>query len=135
MCAERGTRRIRTVSPCSGRRSGIVPHTSEAGPALLKTSSESRCELMSYWFARCSTSWRYFLSVFASLFKSTERLGAKNLIVPTENLILYDQRLKGPSRCPICGCFAAGTRRDFGVIAKDLRPAHTWDALAKTGRW
>ena len=38
------------------------------------------------------------LSVFASLFKSTEWLGAKIFVVPTENLILYDQRglLKGP---------------------------------------
>src|SRR5205807_640917 len=61
------------------------------------------------------------LSAFASLFKSTERLGAKNLVVPTENLILYDQRglLKGPSRCRSAVVFAAGTRRDFGVIAKD----------------
>jgi len=77
------------------------------------------------------------LSAFASLFKSTVRIDAKNLVVPTENLILYDERglLKGPSRCPICGFFAAGTRRDFSVIAKDLLPAHTWDALAKTGRW
>ena len=76
------------------------------------------------------------LSAFASLLKSTERLGAKNIVV-TENLILYDQRglLKGSSRCPIGGFFAAGTRRDFGVIAKDLLPAHTWDELAKTRRW
>ena len=38
------------------------------------------------------------LSVFASLFKSTEWLGAKIFVVPTETLILYDQRglLKGP---------------------------------------
>jgi len=38
------------------------------------------------------------LSVFASLFKSTEWLGAKIFVVPTENLILYDQRglLKRP---------------------------------------
>jgi hypothetical protein len=28
--------------------------------------------------------------------------------------------------------FSAGTRPDFSVIAKDLVPAHTWDALAKT---
>ena len=37
------------------------------------------------------------LSAFASLFKSTERLDAKNLVVPTENLIPYDERglLKG----------------------------------------
>ena len=77
------------------------------------------------------------LSAFASPFESTELLEAEDLVVPTENLILYDERglLKGPSRCPICGFFAAGTRRDFSVIAKDLLPAHTWDALAKTGRW
>jgi hypothetical protein len=38
------------------------------------------------------------LSVFASLFKSTERLEAKTLVVPPENLILYDEHglLKGP---------------------------------------
>ena len=38
------------------------------------------------------------VSVFASLFKSTEWLGAKIFVVPTENLILYDQRglLKRP---------------------------------------
>jgi hypothetical protein len=37
------------------------------------------------------------LSVLASLFKSTEWLGANIFVVPTENLILYDQRglLKG----------------------------------------
>jgi hypothetical protein len=29
---------------------------------------------------------------------------------------------------------AAGTKHYFSVIAKDLLPAHTWDALAKTGR-
>jgi hypothetical protein len=56
--------------------------------------------------------------------------------VPTENLILYEQRglLKGPVSVPDLRFFSAGTRRDFGVIAKDLLPAHTWDALAKTGR-
>ncbi len=53
------------------------------------------------------------LSVFASLFKSTERLGAKNLVVPTENLIQYDQRglLKGPVSVPDLRFFAAGTAR------------------------
>lgn len=42
------------------------------------------------------------LSAFVSLFKSTERLDAKNLVVPTENLILYDERglLKGPVSVP-----------------------------------
>jgi hypothetical protein len=37
------------------------------------------------------------LSVLVSLFKSTEWLGANIFVVPTENLILYDQRglLKG----------------------------------------
>ena len=42
------------------------------------------------------------LSAFASLFKSTERLDAKNLVVPTENLIPYDERglLKGPVSVP-----------------------------------
>jgi hypothetical protein len=76
------------------------------------------------------------LSAFASLFKSTERLDAKNLVVPTENLIPYDERrlLKGPVSVPDLRFFAAGTRRDFSVIAKDLLPAHTSDALAKTGR-
>jgi len=55
------------------------------------------------------------------VFKSTERLEAKNLVVPTENLILYDQRgfLKGPVSVPDLGFLAARTRRDFGVIAKD----------------
>jgi hypothetical protein len=62
------------------------------------------------------------LSTSASVFKSTERLEAKNLVVPIENLILYDQRgfLKGPVSVPDRRFFfAAGTRRDFGVIAKD----------------
>ena len=42
------------------------------------------------------------LSAFASLFKSTVRIDAKNLVVPTENLILYDERglLKGPVSVP-----------------------------------
>ena len=42
------------------------------------------------------------LSAFASLLKSTERLGAKKLVVPTENLILYDWcgLLKGPVSVP-----------------------------------
>jgi hypothetical protein len=42
------------------------------------------------------------LTAFASLFKSTERLGGKNLVVPTENRLLYDQRglLKGPVSVP-----------------------------------
>ena len=42
------------------------------------------------------------LSAFASLFKLTERLDAKNLVVPTENLILYDEHglLKGPVSVP-----------------------------------
>lgn len=42
------------------------------------------------------------LSAFASLFKSTERLDAKNLVVPTENLILHDEHglLKGPVSVP-----------------------------------
>jgi hypothetical protein len=50
------------------------------------------------------------LSAFASLSKSTERLGAKNRIEPTENLILYDQRglLKGPVSVPDLRCFFAG---------------------------
>jgi hypothetical protein len=54
------------------------------------------------------------LSAFGSLFKSTERLGAKNLVVPTENLILHDQLglLKGPVSMPDLRFFAAGTRRD-----------------------
>src|SRR5450755_4441770 len=45
-------------------------------------------------------------------------------------------RLKNPisQRGPICGCFATSLGRDFSVIAKDLLPAHTRDALAKTGR-
>jgi hypothetical protein len=76
------------------------------------------------------------LSAFASLFKLTKLL--KNLVVPTENLILYDERgrLKRPvSAAPDLRFFAAGIRRDFSVIAKDLLPAHTWDALAETGRW
>jgi hypothetical protein len=30
---------------------------------------------------------------------------------------------------------AADTKRDSSVVAKDLLPAHTRDALAKTGRW
>ena len=42
------------------------------------------------------------LSAFASLLNSTERLGAKKLVVPTENLILYDWcgLLKGPVSVP-----------------------------------
>jgi hypothetical protein len=78
------------------------------------------------------------LSAFASLFKSTERLDAKNLVVPTENLILSNKRrpLKEPVSVPDRRFFfAVGSRRDFSVIAKDLLPAHSWDALAKTGRW
>jgi hypothetical protein len=57
--------------------------------------------------------------------------------VPTENLILYDERglLEGPVSVPDLRFFAACPRRDFSVIAKDLLPAHTWDALAKTGGW
>ena len=53
------------------------------------------------------------LSAFASPFKSTERLEAKNLVVPTENLILYDERglLKGPDSVPdlrfFCGRYQA----------------------------
>ena len=54
----------------------------------------------------------------------------------TQNLILCEQRMRlkdSSQRRPICGFFAAGTRRDVSVIAKDLLPAHTWDAVAKTG--
>ena len=82
------------------------------------------------------------LSAFASLLNSTERLGAKKLVVPTENLILYDWcgLLKGPVSVPdpaavlrpVPGAISVSSlRRDFSVIAKDLLPAHTWDALAK----
>jgi hypothetical protein len=57
--------------------------------------------------------------------------------VPTENLILHDERglLKVLASVPdlrfFCGRYS---RRDFSVIAKDLLPAHTRDALAKTGK-
>ena len=50
-------------------------------------------------------------------------------------LIRYDQRglLKAPVSVAdlrlCCGRYQA----DFGVIAKDLLPAHTWDALATGG--
>ena len=56
--------------------------------------------------------------------------------MPAENLILYDQRglLKGPVSVPDLRFFLRPIPgRAFGVIAKDLLPAHTWDALAKTG--
>jgi hypothetical protein len=44
-------------------------------------------------------------------------------------------RLRGPSqRSPICA-FLLRTMGDFSVIAKDLLPAHAWDALAKTRQW
>ena len=78
------------------------------------------------------------LSAFASPFESTELLEAEDLVVPTENLILYDQRwrpMRPVSTAPDLPFFSAGTRRDFSVIAKDLRLAHTRDALAQTGRW
>jgi hypothetical protein len=74
------------------------------------------------------------LSAFPSLFKLTKLL--KNLVVPTENLILYDERgrLKRPvSTAP--DLRFPGIRRDFRVIAKDLLPAHTWDALARLAGW
>ena len=60
-------------------------------------------------------------------------MGAENLAVPTENLILYEQHglLKGPVSVPDLRFLAAGTRCDFGVIAKDSLAAHTWDALAR----
>jgi len=55
--------------------------------------------------------------------------------VPTKRLILYDEW--APERARLNGArsvfLAAGTRRDFSVIAKDLLLAHTRDALAKTG--
>ena len=53
------------------------------------------------------------LSAFASLFKSTKLLEAENLVVPTENLILYDERglMKGPVSVPdlrfFCGRYHA----------------------------
>ena len=106
MCAQRGTRRIRRFLLAAG-----------AGPR---------------------TALALVLSVFASLFRSTERLGAKNLFVPAENLILYDQRglLKGPVSVPDLRFFLRPIPgRAFGVIAKDLLLAHTWEALAKTGSW
>ena len=61
----------------------------------------------------------------------------KNLVVATENRLLYDQRglLKGPVSVPDLRFSGACASYDFGVIAKDLLRAHTWDALAKTGRW
>jgi len=42
------------------------------------------------------------LSAFASLFKSRKRLEAENLVVPTENVILYAERglLKGTVSVP-----------------------------------
>ena len=51
--------------------------------------------------------------------------------MPAENLILYDQRglLKGPVSVPDLRFFLRPIPgRAFGVIAKDLLPAHTWDA-------
>ena len=76
------------------------------------------------------------LSAFASLFKSTVRIDAKNLVVPTGNPpVRRAQAPEGPVSVPHLRFFAASTRRDFSVIAKDLLPAHTSDALAKTGRW
>jgi hypothetical protein len=56
------------------------------------------------------------LSTSTSVFKSTERLEAKNLVMPIENLILYDQRgfLKGPVSVPdrrfFCGRYQARFR-------------------------
>jgi hypothetical protein len=58
--------------------------------------------------------------------------------VPTENLILYDQRgrpMRPVSTAPDLPFFAAGTRvRIQLVIAKDSLSAHTRGASAKTGR-
>ena len=53
--------------------------------------------------------------------------------MPTENLILDDQRglLKEPVSVLDLRFFAAGTRRDFSVIAKDVLSARTRDALAE----
>ena len=53
------------------------------------------------------------LSAFASPFESTKLLEAEDLVVPTEDLILYDQRglLKGPVSVPdlrlFCGLYQA----------------------------
>jgi hypothetical protein len=114
---------------------GISKQRESLWPAVLKTSFGSRVRIDVLLIRPMLELLALLLSAFASLFKSTERLEVKNLVVPTENLILYDERglLKGPRSVPDLRSFAAGTRRDFSVIAKDLVPAHIWDALAKTG--
>jgi hypothetical protein len=51
--------------------------------------------------------------------------------VPTENLILYDERgrpMRPVSTVPDLPFFAAGTMRDFSAIAKDSLSAHSRDA-------
>jgi hypothetical protein len=46
-----------------------------------------------------------------SAFESTKLLEAEDLVLPTENLNLYDQRgLEGARHCPDLRFFAAGTQ-------------------------
>jgi len=55
------------------------------------------------------------LSAFGSPFESTELLEAEDLVVPTENLILYDsdRPSEEPVSAPDLRFFSAGTRRDL----------------------
>jgi hypothetical protein len=77
------------------------------------------------------------LSAFALLFKSTERLGAKNLVVPTENLILYDQRglLKRPVSVPDLQFFLRPVPGAISVSSLKICCRRILGTCWRTGRW
>ena len=60
------------------------------------------------------------LSAFASLFESTKLLEAEDLVVPIENLILYDERgllmepVSVPGRRPVPGAISMSSLKICG---------------------